>query len=183
MNEPIQVKISTKNGIGVASLIVAIVTFAGSWIPLLNIISIIIAVVAILLGIVSFIMVLFKKSKGFIMPIIGIVVGILSIILAVNMNNYAFNSSSNSSSNSSKNNETSSNANNNAIMDTKGELGNYAAEIVSSRKAKKDTYNKDAMVELDNCYKLNDKSSVTIEVSESFTLTNKSKVTRTFSVA
>lgn len=82
-----------KNGIGITSLILAIVAIVSCWIPLLNVASIIIAIVSILLGIWSLLNVLRNKTKSLALPIFGIVLGVVSVIAAVYVNRRTFNES------------------------------------------------------------------------------------------
>ena len=89
--------VKSKNIIGIISTILSIVAIAGSWVPILNIGSIIIAIVGIILGIWSFINVLRKKLSGIAFPILSIILGIISIAMASNMNNAVVDSVSNSS--------------------------------------------------------------------------------------
>lgn len=70
-----------KNVLGILSVIFAGVALIGSRIPPFNVISIIFAVAAIIIGIISFVFVLMKKSNYLALPIIGIVVSITSVAL------------------------------------------------------------------------------------------------------
>ncbi|MDR2292922.1 MAG: DUF5067 domain-containing protein [Prevotellaceae bacterium] len=245
MENVAQEKVKKNNKLGVAALIVAIVALAGSWVPLMNIFSIISAIVGIILGIWSFANVLTKKSGGMALPILAAVISVGSIVMAYSMNNHVF-GSGDSSKTSNSDSDTSSNAKvdeakNPEIADTKGTLGQYDVEILSARMAQKNKYNdediviitykftnnsdKDASfglslksqifqngqeldtaflttisepdlkqtssndvktgfsIEVDKCYKLKDKSPVTVEVEPYFDFTDSSKVTRTFDLS
>ena len=73
---------NTSNGLGVAALVMGIIAIIGSWIPLLNVISIIFAIVALGLGIPGLIVGIVKKrSKG--PSIAGLVLGVLSLIIFI----------------------------------------------------------------------------------------------------
>lgn len=75
-----------KNVLGILSTVFAGVALIGSWIPLLNVISIIFAIAAIIMGIISFVFVLMKKSNYLALPIIGVIMSIISIALANGVN-------------------------------------------------------------------------------------------------
>lgn len=75
-----------KNVLGILSTVFAGVALIGSWIPILNIISMIFAIAAIIMGTISFVFVLMKKSKYIALPIIGIVVSIISIVFSSSIN-------------------------------------------------------------------------------------------------
>ena len=94
-----------KNGLGVASLIVCITALAGSWVPLLNIFSIILGITGCLLGLWSLINVIFKKVKSPAISIISIVIGITAVCFSWSINDSAFNKNSNSNLVSSSNSE------------------------------------------------------------------------------
>lgn len=93
--EPTTKKQPKKNVLGILSTVFAGVALIGSWIPLLNVISVIFAVAAIIMGIISFIFVLMKKSNYLALPIIGIVISIISIALANGVNTAVSDSLSN----------------------------------------------------------------------------------------
>lgn len=75
-----------KNVLGIISVVFAGVSLIGSWIPLLNVISIIFGVVALIMGIISLIFVLTKKVTLLALPIIGIVLSIISIAISNGVN-------------------------------------------------------------------------------------------------
>lgn len=89
------------NPVGIASLIVSGVALIGSWIPLFNVISMVLGVAGIIVGLISLIMVMLKKAGMIILPILGVVFGIISICLGVSVNNSVFGSTSSESSSSS----------------------------------------------------------------------------------
>lgn len=75
-----------KNVLGILSVVFAGVALIGCWIPLLNVISMIFAFAAIIMGIISFVFVLMKKSSYLALPIIGVVISIISIALSNGVN-------------------------------------------------------------------------------------------------
>ncbi len=85
-----------KNTIGIISLVLSIIAIAGSWIPILNLISMVLAIIGICLGLWSFINVLRKKVSGVALPILSVILGFLSISLSSNMNNHVFSDSTDS---------------------------------------------------------------------------------------
>ena len=84
--EPTMKKQPKKNVLGILSTVFAGVALIGSWIPILNIISMIFAIAAIIMGTISFIFVIMKKSNYLALPIIGIVVSIISIMFSNSIN-------------------------------------------------------------------------------------------------
>lgn len=93
-----------KSGLATAGMVLGIIAIVGSWIPFLNIISIVLAVLAVIFGGVALIQ---KKGKG--KAVAAVVLGGLSIIIAIYMLTAAttaiddaLNSSSSSSSSSSQ---------------------------------------------------------------------------------
>ncbi len=107
-------KSKAKNTLGIISLVSSIVAFAGCWIPILNILSIVIAIVGICLGIWSFINVLRKKVSSIALPIISVLLGVLAIIFASVMNNALYKSVSGGSTSSQTSNTESSSTNTNS---------------------------------------------------------------------
>lgn len=83
----LEVNVSHRNTLGVISVVLGIVAIIGSWIPFLNVISIIIAICGILTGICSFISFLMKKSTNCILAIVGTLLSVLAASLAWNINN------------------------------------------------------------------------------------------------
>jgi hypothetical protein len=78
------------NGLGVTALVLSIIAIIGSWIPFLNIFSLLFAVVAVCLGIAGLIVGIVKKrSKG--LAIAGLVIGVISIIIFAAANVAAIN--------------------------------------------------------------------------------------------
>lgn len=75
-----------KNVLGILSVVFAGVSLIGSWIPLLNVISIIFGIAAIIMGVISLVFVLTKKSAHLPLPIIGIVLSIISIAISNGIN-------------------------------------------------------------------------------------------------
>jgi hypothetical protein len=74
----------TGNGLGVAALIVGVIALIGSWIPFLNVVSLVFAIVALLLAICGIIVGAVKKrTKG--SAIAGLILAIISIIIFAGM--------------------------------------------------------------------------------------------------
>lgn len=96
------------NATGIVSLVISGIAFLGSWIPIVNIISMILAVAGIIVGAVSLIMVLIKKAGMIIFPILGIVFAIFTFSLGSSVNNAIFGSSTSSSASSSQSSSTDS---------------------------------------------------------------------------
>lgn len=69
-----------KSGLATAGMVLGIIAIAGSWIPFLNIVSIIMAVLAIIFGGVALVQ---KRSVG--KAIATVVLGVLTIIIAIVM--------------------------------------------------------------------------------------------------
>ncbi|MDR3365326.1 MAG: DUF5067 domain-containing protein [Clostridiales Family XIII bacterium] len=68
------------NGLGVAALVLGIIAIIGAWIPLLNIVSLIFAIIAICLGIPALIIGIAKgRPKG--SAIAGLALGIISVVV------------------------------------------------------------------------------------------------------
>jgi hypothetical protein len=86
-----RVKIETKgtNGMGVASLVMGIVAAFGCWIPFLNMISIILAIIGIIFGVLGFTISLAGRKSGVGLPVSGCLVCIISIIIASGINTVA----------------------------------------------------------------------------------------------
>lgn len=96
-------KKSSKNILGILSVVFAGVSLIGSWIPFLNVISIILGFAAMVMGIISLVFVILKKTTLLALPIIGMSVSLVSLVLACGVNVFVLNSinSSNSNINSS----------------------------------------------------------------------------------
>ncbi|MBR2735112.1 MAG: DUF4352 domain-containing protein [Clostridia bacterium] len=75
-----------KNVLGILSVVFAGVSLVGCWVPLLNVISMIFGIAAIITGIISFIFVLMKKSSYLALPIIGVILSIISIAFSNSVN-------------------------------------------------------------------------------------------------
>ena len=73
------------NGLGTASLVLGIIAIVGSWIPFLNVLSLIFAIVALGLGIPGLIIgIIHTRPKG--PAIAGLILGIISIIIFIATN-------------------------------------------------------------------------------------------------
>ncbi|MBR6252783.1 MAG: hypothetical protein IKR04_02980 [Clostridia bacterium] len=70
-----------KKGLGIATLIIAIVGLIGCWIPVLNLLSYPFFIIAIIMGIIAAI-----KDNGRVLAIIGIVLSVIGWIVANGMN-------------------------------------------------------------------------------------------------
>lgn len=90
------------NPTGIVSLVISGIAFLGSWIPLINVISMFLAVAGIIVGAISLIMVLLKKAGMIILPILGIVFGILTFALGSSVNNTVLGSATSSTTSSSQ---------------------------------------------------------------------------------
>ncbi len=86
-----------KNPMGVVSLILSAIGLVGSWIPLLNFISMILAAAGIVVGLISIVMVCLKKAGMVVLPILGLVFGVLTFILSASVNNAVVDQSKKSS--------------------------------------------------------------------------------------
>jgi hypothetical protein len=79
------------NGFGVTALVLGIVAIAGFWIPLLNVISIIIGVLALIFGIIAVAVSGKRGGKGKGTGWTGVILGALAIILSIAWNAYILN--------------------------------------------------------------------------------------------
>jgi|GEM_PF-2046099 len=68
----------TKSGLATAGMVLGIIAIAGAWIPLLNVISILLAALAVVFSVIPLLQ---KRSKG--KAIAGLVLGILSLVIAI----------------------------------------------------------------------------------------------------
>lgn len=80
-------KVKRGNPMGIVSLVLSAVGLVGSWIPLLNVISMILAAAGIVVGVISIVMVCLKKAGLVILPILGLVFGGLTFLLGTSVNN------------------------------------------------------------------------------------------------
>lgn len=76
-----------RNGLATASLVVGIVAIATAWIPFLNVVSMILAVIAIGLGIGGFVMA--RKRGGMVKTIFGVVLSIAALVLGMSVTSAA----------------------------------------------------------------------------------------------
>ncbi len=70
-----------KKGLGIATLVIAIIGLLGCWIPFLNIVSITLFIVAIIMGIIAAV-----KNNGRVMAIIGIVLALIGWFVGAKIN-------------------------------------------------------------------------------------------------
>lgn len=75
-----------KKGLATAALVLGIVAIVGAWIPILNIGSIIIALVGLVLGIVAIVQAIKGTAAGKVMAIVGASLSALAIIIAIVVN-------------------------------------------------------------------------------------------------
>jgi uncharacterized membrane protein len=86
IEKTLNVKIVNKtNGLGIAAVVLTSIGFAGSWIPIMNIISMIFSGAGIILGLISLIKAF--KIKKFVLPILSVILGILTFCISNFMNN------------------------------------------------------------------------------------------------
>lgn len=69
-----------KSGLATAGMVLGIIAIVGSWIPFLNVVSIIIGALAVIFGLIPLVK---KKSVG--KAVTGVVLGVLSIVIAIAM--------------------------------------------------------------------------------------------------
>ena len=83
-----KVKVETKgvNGLGLAALILGLIAALGCWIPLLNVISIILASLGILFGLLGFLIALVGRKSGVGLPVSGLIICLTAIFIAVGIN-------------------------------------------------------------------------------------------------
>ncbi|MDN4477803.1 DUF4190 domain-containing protein [Demequina sp. SYSU T00039] len=75
-----------KKGLAVAALVLGIVAIVGAWIPILNIGSIVIALVGVVLGVIAIVQAVKGKAAGKVMAIVGTSLSALSIVIAIVVN-------------------------------------------------------------------------------------------------
>ncbi|MDO4199915.1 MAG: DUF4352 domain-containing protein [Clostridia bacterium] len=85
-NEVMVEKKPSKNVLGILSVIFAGVSLIGSWIPFLNVVAIILGFAAIVMGVISLVFVITKKTTVLALPIVGMSVGLISLILSFGVN-------------------------------------------------------------------------------------------------
>lgn len=76
-----------RNGLGTAALVLGIIAIATAWVPFLNVVSMILAVIAIGLGIGGFVMA--RKRGGMVKTIFGVVLSIAALVLGMSVNSAA----------------------------------------------------------------------------------------------
>ena len=72
-----------KSGLGIASLVLGIVAIVGSWIPILNNISFLLAIIGLILGIVGIFSIRKGKVGGKGLTIAAIVINVIAIVIVV----------------------------------------------------------------------------------------------------
>jgi hypothetical protein len=75
-----------KKGLAITALVLGIVAVAGCFIPVLNIVSIIIGFVGLVFGIVAVVLAVKRRSGGRTMGIVGTVLSVLAIIVGISVN-------------------------------------------------------------------------------------------------
>lgn len=71
------------SGLGIAALVLGIIACLGCWIPFLNVVSIILAVLGILFGFIGFLISAIGRRSGVGMPVAGLIVCIVAIVFSV----------------------------------------------------------------------------------------------------
>lgn len=112
------------NPTGIVSLVISGVGLLGSWIPIINVISMFLAIAGIIVGAVSLIMVLLKKAGIIVLPILGIVFGILTCALGSSVNNAVLDSTKSSVTSSSQSTNTSSESSSSKSSDVSSQENN-----------------------------------------------------------
>ena len=72
-----------RNGLGVAALIFGIIALLGAWIPLVNIVSVVLAIVGIVVGIMALRRVKRGEATNRGMSLTGLVLSVVALLLAV----------------------------------------------------------------------------------------------------
>ena len=103
-----------KNILGIISLILSGIGVIGCWIPILNVISMVLGAAGIVLGIISIVMICLKKVGMIVLPILGIVFGALTIVLGVVVNSALFNESKKAATNATQSSSTTTTKDNNS---------------------------------------------------------------------
>lgn len=80
-----------KRGLAIAALVLGILALLGSWIPFLNIVSIIMGIVGLILGIVAISKASKGQAGGRVMAMVGSALCVLAIVLSIVVNVVAFN--------------------------------------------------------------------------------------------
>lgn len=95
---------NAKSGLGIASLVLGIVGIVGSWMPILNNISFIVAILGVIFGAVGLRSVLKGKKSGKGIAVAGLVISIIACVIVIgtqNMYSNAVKDATNSTSNDS----------------------------------------------------------------------------------
>jgi hypothetical protein len=71
------------SGFGVASLVIGILALIGSWIPFLNVVSLLFGILGAIFGFVGILVSAIGKRSGVGMPIAGLVISIVSVAIAL----------------------------------------------------------------------------------------------------
>lgn len=85
--QKVEITDDKRSGLATASMVLGIIAIIGSWIPFLNVFSIVLAVVGLGLGVPALIVLIAKKRGSTEKTIAGLVLCILTLMIAVNMNN------------------------------------------------------------------------------------------------
>ena len=85
--QKVEITDDKRSGLATASMVLGIIAIIGSWIPVLNVFSIVIAIVGLGLGVPALIVLITKKRGSTGKTIAGLVLCILTLMIAVNMNN------------------------------------------------------------------------------------------------
>ncbi len=72
-----------KSGLGIASLVLGIIAIVGSWIPILNNISFLLAIIGLILGIVGIVSIRKGKVGGKGLTIAAIIINVVAIVIVI----------------------------------------------------------------------------------------------------
>ena len=72
-----------KSGLGIAALVLGIIAIVGSWIPILNNISFLIAIIGLILGIVGIFSIRKGKVGGKGLTIAAVVINVIAIVIVI----------------------------------------------------------------------------------------------------
>ena len=99
-------RVKKGNPMGIVSLVLSGIGLVGSWIPLLNLISMILAASGIVVGIISIIMVCLKKAGMVVLPILAVIFGLLTFLFGTSVNTAVFDQNKKSTVTSSSSSST-----------------------------------------------------------------------------
>jgi hypothetical protein len=82
VNATPQVPVKRSNGVGLAGFIISIIGVIFCWIPIINLIGLVLVIIAFILCLIGLIFGL-KKKRTIVLSIIGLVLSVAGIIIAV----------------------------------------------------------------------------------------------------